>query len=154
MLFRSGLEVARKIKKINSAAKILILTMHDSESYLREFLKLGISAYITKKSVDSELINAIRAVNRGDMLIDPSLTKAIALESNNTGKNKLSRREEEVLRLLVKGHLSKEMATHLKISVKTIETYRVRIYEKLGMSGRPELLQYAIKNGFFNPDID
>jgi len=148
----SGLEAAREIKKIDPAAKILILTMHDNADYVREFIRIGVAGYIVKKSADSELINAIRAISRGDMFIDPSLTKALLAGSPERGQNRLSLREEEVLRLLVKGYLGKEVAARLKISVKTVETYRSRITEKLGLSGRAELLQYAIKNGLFNSD--
>ena len=100
------------------------------------------------------MINAIRAIYRGDMVIDPSLTKSLLAESPEGGQNRLSRREEEVLRLLVKGHLGKEVAARLKISVKTVETYRSRIAAKLGISGRAELLQYALKNGLFNADLE
>ena len=148
----SGLEAAREIKKLDPGAKILILTMHDNANYVREFVRIGVAGYIVKKSADSELINAIRAISRGDMFIDPSLTKAMLVEEPERGKNKLSLREEEVLRLLVKGYLGKEIAARLEISVKTVETYRARITEKLGISGRAELLQYAIKNGLFSAD--
>ncbi len=148
----SGLEAAREIKKIDPGAKILILTMHDNANYVREFIRIGVSGYIVKKSADSELISAIRAIDRGDMFIDPSLTKALLAEAPERGKKDLSLREEEVLRLLVKGYLGKEIAARLDISVKTVETYRARISEKLGISGRAELLQYAIKNGLFSAD--
>lgn len=148
----SGLEAAREIKKIDPGAKILILTMHNNANYVREFIRIGAAGYIVKKSADSELINAIRAISRGDMFIDPSLTKALLAGAPEGGKSKLSLREEEVLRLLVKGYLGKEIAARLKISVKTVETYRSRITEKLGISGRAELLQYAMKNGLFSPE--
>ncbi len=149
----SGLEAAREIKKINKAAKILVLTMHNDESYVREFIRLGVSGYIVKKSADSELVNAIKAISRGDMVIDPSLTKALLAEAPERGGDKLSGRAEEVLRLLVRGYLGKEIAARLKISVKTVETYRARITAKLGIAGRAELLQYALRNGLFNADL-
>ncbi|MBI4351820.1 MAG: response regulator transcription factor [Elusimicrobia bacterium] len=147
-----GLEAAREIKKLDPAAKILVLTMHNNANYVREFVQIGVAGYIVKKSADSELINAIRAIGRGDMFIDPSLTKALLMEAPARGRNPLSHREEEVLRLLVKGYLGKEVAARLEISVKTVETYRARIAEKLGISGRAELLQYAIKNGLFSAE--
>ena len=149
----SGLEAAREMKETDPAAKILVLTMHDNANYVREFLRLGVSGYIVKKSADSELINAIRAISHGGMAIDPSLTKALVAEVPEGGGNKLSHREEEVLRLLVKGYLGKEVAARLKINVKTVETYRARIAAKLGISGRAELLQYALKNGLFNAEL-
>lgn len=148
----SGLEAAREIKKIDPGARILVLTMHDNANYVREFVRIGVAGYIVKKSADSELISAIRAISRGDMFIDPSLTKAMLAEAPGSGKSRLSLREEEVLRLLVKGYLGKEIAARLKISVKTVETYRARITEKLGISGRAELLQYAMKNGLFSAE--
>ena len=149
----SGLEAAREIIRTAPKAKILVLTMHDSINYVREFIRIGAAGYIVKKSADSELINAIRAIDRGDMFIDPSLTKALLTETPERGKNKLSRREEEVLRLLVKGYLGKEIAARLSLSVKTVETYRSRISGKLGISGRAELLQYAMKNGLFDAEL-
>lgn len=149
----SGLEVAREVKKADPAARILVLTMHDNANYVREFVRLGVAGYIVKKSADTELINAIRAIARGDMFIDPSLTKAVLGAEAGTGRGPLSPREEEVLRQLAKGYLGKEIAARLKISVKTVETYRARIAEKLGVSGRAELLQYAIKHGLFSADL-
>lgn len=149
----SGLEAAREVLKADPSARILVLTMHDNANYVHEFLRLGVAGYIVKKSADTELINAIRAIARGDMFIDPSLTKAVLGADPAGGRGLLSPREEEVLRQLAKGYLGKEIAARLKISVKTVETYRARIADKLGISGRAELLQYAIKNGLFSADL-
>ncbi len=147
-----GLEVARAIRKLDGSARILVLTMHENSGYVGELLRAGVSGYVVKRSADSELINAVKAVRRGDMFIDPSLTRAMLAEAEPRGGTGLSRREEEVLRLLVRGYLGKEIASRLGISAKTVETYRLRICSKLGLSGRAELLKYAVKHGLFCVD--
>lgn len=149
----NGLEVARKIRKCDSKAQILVLTMHDNVHYVREFLKVGVSGYVLKKSADTDLIKAIRSVGGRDMFVDPSLAETIVKEYAGSERN-LSPREEEVLTLVVKGFISKEIGAHLKISAKTVDTYRRRIVEKLGISSRVELLRYAVKKGLFNPAIE
>lgn len=142
----NGIYLIKEIKKINPDIKILILTMHENEYYLKQAIKEKVSGYVLKKSADSELINAIRRVYKGDIFIDAYLTKFLVDDIDSTTK-KLSVREQEVLGLLVKGYINKEIASHLNISVKTVETYRRRITEKLNIHSRYELLDYAIKKG-------
>jgi two-component system response regulator NreC len=150
----NGLEVIREIKKKKRNPKIIILTMHNNENYMKEFIKEGVFGYVLKQSADTELINAIRCVDKNKIFIDSSLTPLLLNKYLGKPERKLSQREEEVLKLLVKGYINKEIAAKLKISIKTVETYRKRIREKIGISGRAELLNYAIKKGLFNPDIE
>jgi len=150
----NGLEVIREIKKKKHNLKIIILTMHNNENYMKEFIKEGSLGYVLKKSADAQLLNAIRCVNENKMFIDPLLTPLLLNKNLGKHERKLSQREEDVLKLLVKGYINKEIAAKLNIGVKTVETYRKRITEKIGISGRAELLDYAIKKGLFNPDIE
>lgn len=160
-----GLQAIRHIRKVSPASKILILSMHDDESYLREALRAGASGYALKKAADSELLSAIRAVNRGEIFLDPSLTKILVSElissESRQGRDKeegeahrLSDREREVLRLLAQGYTSQQVADMLFLSLKTVETYKARVMNKLGLRSRAQLVRYALQVGLLSPDID
>ena len=148
-----GLEVAKKLKKTHPDVKVLILTMHEDRRYLYSALKAGASGYVVKRAADTELIDAIRAAYRGDVFLHPSMAKIVAedyVEQAGTEKG-LSDREREVLGLIAEGRTYKEMAKFLAVSVKTIETYRERIKEKLGLHTRAELVRYALEKGLVGP---
>ena len=148
-----GLEVAKKLKKTHPDVKVIILTMHEDRRYLYSALKAGASGYVVKRAADTELIDAIRAAYRGDVFLHPSMAKIVAedyVEQAGTEKG-LSDREREVLRLIAEGRTYKEMAKLLAVSVKTIETYRERIKEKLGLHTRAELVRYALEKGLVGP---
>ena len=148
-----GLEVAKKLKKTHPDVKVLILTMHEDRRYFYSALKAGASGYVVKRAADTELIDAIRAAYRGDVFLHPSMAKIVAedyVEQAGTEKG-LSDREREVLRLIAEGRTYKEMAKLLAVSVKTIETYRERIKEKLGLHTRAELVRYALEKGLIGP---
>jgi len=149
-----GLEVLREIKRRAPGTKVLVLTMHEDEGYLRNVLRAGGSGYVVKKAADAELLSAIRAVSRGGVYIDPSLTRGLVediLEEEGQGRrpdeNVLSEREREVLVLLALGHTNQEIANKLCLSVKTVETYRARIQEKLQLHSRAALVRYALEKG-------
>ena len=148
-----GLEVAKKLKKTHPDVKVLILTMHEDRRYLYSALKAGASGYVVKRAADTELIDAIRAAYRGDVFLHPSMAKIVAEDYvEQAGMEKgLSDREREVLRLIAEGRTYKEMAKLLAVSVKTIETYRERIKEKLGLHTRAELVRYALEKGLVGP---
>ena len=144
-----GLEVTAKLKKAHPNIRVLILTMHDDRGFLYPALKAGASGYVVKRAADTELISAIRSAYRGDVFLDPSMAKVMTedyMEQVGTEK-RLSDREREVLGLIAEGCTYKEMAKLLAVSVKTIETYRERIKEKLGLTTRSELVRYAVKKG-------
>ena len=152
-----GLEALPTLRKICPAAKILILTMHDDPQYLRTALKNGASGYVLKKAADVELISAIRAVLRGEMYVHPSMTRTLlddmlppAEASAPDAWNMLSEREQSVLKLVALGHTSAEIAAQLSLSDKTVETYRARGMEKLGLNNRAALVRFALKKGLIS----
>lgn len=144
-----GLEVTVKLKKVHPGIKVLILTMHDNPGFLYPAIKAGASGYVVKKAADTELINAIRSAYRGDVFLDPSMARVMTEDyMAQVGTEKwLSDREREVLGLIAEGRTYKEMAKLLAVSVKTIETYRERIKEKLCLTTRAELVRYALQKG-------
>jgi two-component system response regulator NreC len=155
---RSG-SVIRDVLRASPETRILILTMHDDAAYLRSALSAGAAGYLVKRAADSELLSAIRAVHAGRTFVD--MTQASgppqgAIRSVESGKGKspkaLSRREREVLRLLAQGHSNQQIADVIRVSVKTVETYRTRLSEKLGLKGRAELYRFATESGVLDPD--
>ncbi len=158
----NGLHATKEIIKTHPDVKVLVLTMHDDEGYLRQFLSAGASGYVVKKAVDTELTAAIRAVYRGEIFVYPSLAKVVVEEylgklvepERQTNQyHPLSGREKEVLTLIAQGYTNKEAANKLHISVKTVETHRARIMEKLQLRTRAELVRYAIQEGFLNTNV-
>jgi two-component system response regulator NreC len=153
----NGLEALPVVRRLVPAARVLILSMHDDESYLRQALRAGAAGYVLKKAADNELISAMRAVLRGDVYVHPSLTKALLgeLAPHNAAQTAdpweaLSEREQEVLRRVALGHTSAEVARQLNLSPKTVETYRARGMEKLGLRSRARLVQFALGRGLLS----
>lgn len=148
-----GLEATAQIKQKFPRTKVLILTMHEDRRYLLPALKAGAAGYVVKRAAAVELIGAIRAIQRGEAFLHPSMAKLLVEEYaagkvSGTAKGQpLSDREAEVLRLIAEGLSYKEMADRLGISVKTVETYRERIKEKLNLHSRAELVRYALERG-------
>lgn len=156
----SGIDALPVLRKVAPEAKILILTMHDDESYLRQALRGGATGYFLKKAVDSELLSAVRAVMRGEVYVHPSLTKALLDDllpgtSDSTPGDPwqaLSEREQEVLILVARGHTSAEIAERINLSAKTVETYRARGMEKLNLRSRAALVQFALAHNLLSND--
>ncbi|MBI4762053.1 MAG: response regulator [Chloroflexota bacterium] len=155
-----GLDALPALRKLAPAAKILILTMHDDPQYLRQALKQGASGYVLKKAADSELLSAIKAVLRGEMYVHPSMTRVLledmlpasrSAEGENAWET-LSEREQEVLKMVALGHTSGEIAEQLNLSAKTVETYRARGMEKLGLRTRAALVKFALQEGLIKRD--
>ncbi len=150
-----GSEATGRIKDESPGIKVLVLTMHDDPSYLRQLLKAGASGYILKKSADADLLSAIRAAHRGEVFLDSSLAAGLVDEvirpagprRPRDAYETLSDREREVLKWVARGHTNQEIAEKLFLSVKTIETYRARVAEKLGLRGRAELVRFAMERG-------
>ncbi|HRQ37028.1 MAG TPA: response regulator transcription factor [Chloroflexota bacterium] len=151
-----GLEALPLLRQRVPDARILILTMHHDEGYLRRAFKSGASGYVLKKAADVELIVAIQAVMRGDVYVHPSMTRALLEDATPDNEkpaaeeelwNTLSEREQEVLRLVALGHTSKEIADQLALSVKTVDTYRARGMEKLELRSRAALVRFALAQG-------
>jgi two-component system response regulator NreC len=150
-----GLEALPTLRKLVPSARILILTMHDDPQYLRQALKHGASGYVLKKAADAELLSAMRAVLRGEVYVHPSMTRVLLedilpeAQSRNHGHSweALSEREQEVLKMVALGHTSAEIADSLSLSTKTVETYRARGMEKLGLRSRAALVKFALQEG-------
>jgi two-component system response regulator NreC len=139
----------------------LILTVHAQERYLFRVLRAGAAGYLNKTVADAELVNAVRIVATGGAFLQPGDTRRL-LEDLVTrvqaGEepdryDRLSEREREVLRLVATGHTAREIAEHLSLSPKTVETYRARIMEKLELSTRAELVRYALRRGVLTEDL-
>ncbi len=148
-----GLEATKEIKSRFPQINVLVLTMHRSDEYFFEMLKAGASGYILKGAKTSELINAVRIVQGGEIFLYPSMTQKLVqgylqlAEWDNEGEPSLSPREKEILRLLAEGYSNKEIAEKLVISPSTVHSHRSKIMAKLGLGNRRELIQYARKRG-------
>ncbi|AKG73026.1 response regulator [Salinicoccus halodurans] len=150
----SGLIATGKISQDFPDTKIIILTMYDDEEYLFHSLKNGAKGYVLKSAPDAELLDAIRSVYTGDTYVHPKMTNILVkqyithdeMAKDDTNPFKiLSKRELEILPLVAKGYGNKDIAEKLFISVKTVEAHKANFMEKIGLSSRPELLEYAIK---------
>lgn len=151
---RSG-DVIRQVLQACPKTRVLILTMHDDASYLASAMAAGAAGYVVKKVADSELLSAIRAVHAGRTFVDLTQTMGPRETAPGSGRAKptdLSRREREVLRLLAQGHSNQQVATQIRVSVKTVETYRTRLSKKLGVKGRAELYRFAVESGILNSE--
>jgi DNA-binding NarL/FixJ family response regulator len=151
-----GLEILRQLVRTHAGVSVLVLTMHEEENYLRQALEAGAAGYVPKSAADTELLSAIRAVAKGDMYIHPSQTKSllgrmlpesVASTPSTVGEAALSDREQEVVKLVALGHTNQQVADQLHLSVKTVETYRARAMQKLGLRSRAALVRYAIEDG-------
>lgn len=147
-----GIETTRRLKTLLPAARVLIITVHEDEGLLQEAIKAGAAGYIVKRAVESELIDAIRAVQRGDIYIHPAMTRALLRDikpepkTNHTPVDLLTPREVDVLRLIAKGCTNRQVADILSISVRTVEGHRANLMGKLNLQGRVELVRYAHEN--------
>lgn len=148
-----GIEVTRRVKRAQPDTRVLILTVHEDEGLLREAIRAGAAGYIVKRAVESELINAIHAVWRGDLYVHPAMTRALLkdLQAPATTEQPLveplTPRETEVLSLIAQGYTNRQIAEKLSISVRTVESHRANIMGKLGLRSRVELVRYAREHG-------
>jgi DNA-binding NarL/FixJ family response regulator len=150
----TGLEATREIRKQAPEVAVLILSMHEEERYLFEALKAGASGYVLKRAADRELIDAIRAVERGEPFLTPEAQQALIRDVLGDGERQqeeLTPREEEVVKLVADAHTNKEIAELLGLAEKTVENHRSNAMHKLGMRDRVELVRYAIRRGLIEP---
>lgn len=149
----NGVEVVRRLNETLPDARVLILTVHEDENLLRATLRSGAAGYIGKRAVESELINAIRAVWRGDVYVHPSMTHALLKDISPAPvptqdlAEPLTSREIDVLRLIAQGYTNRQTAEALYIGVRTVETHRANLMAKLGLRGRVALVRYAREHG-------
>ena len=148
----SGLEATRQIKHDQPEVRVLILTMHDNEEYLRQGLAAGASGYVLKRAAASELVAAIRAVHRGEAALSPAVARMLIedyLRSEGSQAaatpSDLTPREREVLQLIAEGNTSKQIAELLCLSVKTVQSHRTSLMQKLDLHDRGDLIKYAIQ---------
>ena len=150
-----GAKVAEEVLKCKPNLAIVVLTMHEDEYYLQQFFRLGVRAYVLKKSTGTDVVQAIRAAQRGKQYIDPALANLVisSYVGRQPAKQKTGRldtvtpRELEVLTLLAYGHTNAEIAEKLCISERTVETHRTNIMTKMEFKSRAELVRFAIDNG-------
>jgi two-component system response regulator NreC len=151
---RSGIEATRDVLKEAPDANVLVLSMEDDPSYVREAFSAGASGYVLKEAADTELVSALRQVAAGEPYVHPALgARMAAAEAEATARaeaDPLSDREREVLRLLALGHTNQEIAKMLFISVRTAETHRAHIMQKLRFTTRAELVRYALAQGLLD----
>jgi len=157
----NGLEATRQLKKRFPEMKILILTMHANEEYILQTLKAGALGYLVKKAAPSELISAIKAVYQGNSFLSPSISRKVIddyirradeISEGAEGFEQLTVREREVLQLIAEGRKNWEIAGLLYISIKTVETHRAHIMDKLDIHSTAELTRYAIRKGIISSD--
>lgn len=151
----NGAKATEQLKRDCPQIKILALTVHNDQGYLHQLLKAGASGYVLKRAAAHELIQAIRTVAAGDTYLDPTIANKvvgsyISKKSVKEGmpQRDLSEREKDVLRLIALGYSNKEIATKLDVSVRTVETYKVRLMEKLNFHSRTEIVRYAMLQGW------
>lgn len=151
----TGLQAAREISGRHRDVAILMLSMHDSEQYLFEALRVGAAGYVHKSVADRDLIAACRAALRGEPFLYPgalaTLVREFLTRSPGEQTQLLTPRESEVLKLIAEGHSGRQIAALLFISPKTVERHRANLLAKLGMKDRLELTRYAIRNGLIEP---
>lgn len=154
-----GMECLREIKSRRPDAKVIILTMHEDENYIRQAMQAGASAYVQKSAADTDLFKAIEAVQAGELYLsqqDSKLLLHVLLNREQETVDKqapyvlLSPREREVLRLIAHGYSLAEVAERLSLSIKTVDTYKVRLMEKLAATKKSELVSYALKYGLLS----
>ena len=150
----NGLNAAREISRASPKTKTILLTQHDESQYIREALEAGVKGYVLKSQVASDLLLAIRQVSRGQVYLSPGVSSAV-MEAYNSkseiSKNPLTARERQVLQLIAEGKSTKDVASLLGISVKTAESHRTRLMQKLDIHETASLVLYAVRHGIVQP---
>jgi DNA-binding NarL/FixJ family response regulator len=155
----NGIEAIRRMKQALPQVHALALTMHADDAYVFQVLKAGGSGYVLKRSAANDLVEAIRAARRGRPFLYPSVAKAVAADylkrlDTNEGRESydgLSAREREILKLVAEGATNQAIAEQLSISIKTVQTHRTHIMEKLNLHDRTMLVRYAVRKGLIEP---
>ena len=156
-----GIEVVRELTALGDSTKVLVLTVHAEERYLLPVLQAGGLGYVRKSSAHTDLLNAIRLVAKGEVFLDPAATKTLLrgyLGRSTDGEDLdivevLSEREREVVKLTAEGYTAQQSAEFLSLSPKTVETYRHRAMQKLGLTNRAELVRYALRAGLLTEEV-
>jgi DNA-binding NarL/FixJ family response regulator len=157
-----GIATTRALLERENAPKVLVLTMHAEEEYLIPVLEAGASGYLMKSAADRQLLDAVRTVARGDMYVSPNAARVLARGVRQKDENselrmrfeRLTEREQAVLRLVAAGYSAPEIGERLFISPKTVDTYKQRVNEKLGLTHRADYVQVALKLGLLQETVD
>ena len=155
----NGAKATELLQRDCPRTKVLALTVHNDQGYLQQLLKAGASGYVLKRAATHELIQAIRKVAAGGIYLDASIASNLVTTyvrrrsaPTRTSGNDLSERETEVLRRIALGYTNKEIAAHLNISARTVETYKVRLMAKLNFHSRAEVVRYALLQGWLEDE--
>lgn len=153
-----GAGAAEEIRRERPGVRVVVLTVHEDRGYLQLLLKAGASGYVLKRSAPDDLIRAVRTVVAGGTYLDPAVAGHLLPGATSggaggvSGEADLSEREADVLRLLAQGYLVKQIATRLEVGGRTIETYKVRAMERLGLKSRADVVRYALFRGWLGAD--
>lgn len=158
-----GIEATKQIRKRSRDVKVLVLTVHENDEYLFQAFRAGAVGYMLKQAADSDLVNAIRTVARGDYFLYSSITRSVvenfllkpyARNEPDSSSDSLTDREQEILKMVAEGYTCREIAEFLYISVKTVESHKAKIMDKLDLHKRPELVRYAIRKKILRVGLD
>ncbi len=144
---RPSLEAVPDIKQASPGTEIVVLTMQNEPAFARRALQAGVRGYVLKEAADAELVQAVHSAAAGDTYLQPALGARLVTESDARRSDDLSEREREVLRLIALGHTNAEIAAQLYLSIRTVESHRAHIQQKLRLSSRAELVRYALEHG-------
>jgi two-component system, NarL family, response regulator NreC len=156
-----GAAATKELQRLGTTAKILILTMHAEDEHLVRLLDAGASGYLVKNAADRELVDAVRMVARGDQYLQLGAVRALAKELKKRDHRaveqseyeSLSERERSILRFIAAGYTGPDIGAHLHISAKTVDTYKQRIHEKIGLVHRSDYVRFAVKLGLLDDDV-
>ena len=148
----NGLDVCRELARKAPHSQVLMLSMHDNEQFVVRAFEYGASGYLLKESAAQQLAEAVRTVARGDLYLDPGINRAVLERTapDDDGYNQLTTRERQVLQLIAEGRTSREIATTLGVTVKTIETHRMHLMRKLDIHGQTNLVKFVIRKGLIS----
>lgn len=144
---RSSLDAVPDIRAASPETEIVVLTMQNEPAFARRALQAGVRGYVVKEAADAELVQAVRSAAAGDTYLQPTLGARLAAGEDSDKEDELSERERDVLRLIALGHTNAEVAEKLYISIRTVESHRAHIQQKLSLSSRAELVRYALERG-------
>jgi DNA-binding NarL/FixJ family response regulator len=150
----NGLDAARELRKSAPKTKVMLLTKHEEDQYVTEALRAGVSGYVLKSQVATDLVHAIHEVCRGSVYLSPGISRAVVgayLSKTDVPGDPLSARERQVLQLVGEGKSTKQIAEQLRLSVKTAESHRARLMRKLDIHETASLVRYAIRHGLIQP---
>ncbi|MBI2955363.1 MAG: response regulator transcription factor [Chloroflexi bacterium] len=157
----NGLEATRQIKRLCPDTQVVVLTMHDNEEYIIQILSAGAAGYVLKRAAVKDLVSAIKAVHQGGSFLHPAITKKlirdyirrVAEDEDKAPHDGLTDREREILKLIAEGNTNQAIADKLCLSIKTVQTHRTHIMDKLGVHDRTDLVKYAIRIGLVEIDL-